>query len=207
MSLPESKPDAAIADPDFDAVASSPSPRRPGPFGGRESILLILAALFQMVVLGWMIVSMTLMFRTAHTVLVQVEPVDPRDLLRGEYVILAYEFSRVPPEGVAGLEAPPTRDNYEDWHGRPVYVPLVPIEGQPGRYGGGRPTTEFPSGDGPFLQGTLDDPERIEFGIESFYVQEGTGSKYEAAARDRKLWAEVALTNQGWGTLRSLKIE
>ncbi|WP_165247165.1 GDYXXLXY domain-containing protein [Paludisphaera soli] len=204
MSLPESKP-AAVADPDF---AAAPLAGKPvGPILTRESTMLILAALFQAVVLGWMIVSMTLMFRTAHTVLVKVEPVDPRDLLRGEYVILAYEFSRVPPEGVEGLAGPLNYDNYETWHGRPVYVPLVPIEGEPGRYRGGRPTTEPPGGGGPFLQGTLDDANRIEFGIESYYVQEGTGAKYEEAARDRNLWAEVALTGQGWGTLRSLKIE
>ena len=47
---------------------------------------------------------------TGQTVLVKVVPVDPRELFRGDYVQLSYDFSRVPPErcarpaGELGLE-------------------------------------------------------------------------------------------------------
>ncbi len=58
-----------------------------------------------------------------------------------------------------------------------------------------------------YIQGTLESASQIEFGIESFYVQEGEGKAYEEAVLHRRLWAEVALTSNGWGTVRGLRIE
>ena len=59
MSLPDSDPKTAAADPDFDALApataATPTPAPAGPFARRESMLLIAAAIFQVAVLGWMI--------------------------------------------------------------------------------------------------------------------------------------------------------
>ena len=47
----------------------------------------------------------------APTVLLQTRPVDPRDLLRGDYMILNYEVSRVPlPEGSPAEAALPGRE-------------------------------------------------------------------------------------------------
>jgi uncharacterized membrane-anchored protein len=48
---------------------------------------------------------------------------------------------------------------------------------------------------------------RATYGIESYYVQEGTGHDYEQAVRSRRLWAEVALDGAGNPALRRLVIE
>jgi GDYXXLXY motif protein len=40
-------------------------------------------------------------------------------------------------------------------------------------------------------------------GIESYYVQEGTGHRYEQAIRDRKLSAELAVTSSGQAALEA----
>jgi uncharacterized membrane-anchored protein len=47
----------------------------------------------------------------------------------------------------------------------------------------------------------------MKFGIESYYVQEGTGRVYEQAIRDRKLSAELAVSPSGQAALRGLRIE
>jgi uncharacterized membrane-anchored protein len=47
----------------------------------------------------------------------------------------------------------------------------------------------------------------LQFGIEAYYVQEGTGHRYEQAIRDRKLSAELAVTSGGQAALRALRIE
>jgi len=60
---------------------------------------------------------------------------------------------------------------------------------------------------GKYLRGTITGYNRIECGIESYYVQEGTGRKYEQAIRSQKLSAEVAVTSDGQATLRALRIE
>lgn len=170
------------------------------------SAFVVAAAAFQLAILGWMIGGYTLMFRTSHVVLLQVVPVDPRDLMRGDYVILGYPFSRVPSGGVEGLPGPYNADNLESWRGRPVFVPLVP-EADGVHYRGGTPTAEPPPAGTVYIQGTLEGASQIDFGIESFYVQEGEGKAYEEAVKQRRLWAEVALTPNGWGTVRGLHIE
>jgi hypothetical protein len=61
---------------------------------GRKLVLCaLLLALVQTGFLGWMIVGRAAVLRDGREVLLKVEPVDPRDLLRGDYVILNYEIS------------------------------------------------------------------------------------------------------------------
>ena len=198
MLTPETAAD--VAGPDF--PAPPPSRRE-----ARKPALLAAATLFQLGVLAWMIVGTQLLFRAATTAYVQVEPVDPRDLFTGEYVTLSYEFSRVPPGGVAGLPGPYTYENLQDWRGRPVYVELIPDPRRPDHFRGGRPSVSPPAGDALYLQGTLESPTQIDFGIDEFHVQEGQGRAYEDAVRDRKLWARIDVTRHGWAAVKGLKIE
>ena len=60
---------------------------------------------------------------------------------------------------------------------------------------------------GPFLKGQMPRYGPIQFGIEAYYVQEGTGHGYEQAIRNRKLSAELAVTSSGQAALRGLRIE
>jgi uncharacterized membrane-anchored protein len=60
---------------------------------------------------------------------------------------------------------------------------------------------------GPFLKGQMERYGALKFGIEAYYVQEGTGRRYEQAIRDRKLSAELAVTSGGQAALRGLRIE
>ena len=87
-----------------------------------------------------------------------------------------------------------------------MYVELEP-EADDLHYRGGIVSTSLPMPGTRFIQGTLADPSRIEFGIESYFVQEGKGKEYEKAIRDHRLSAEVALTSSGQAALRGLRIE
>ena len=64
-----------------------------------------------------------------------------------------------------------------------------------------------PPASGVFIRGTSQSYGRVTYGIESYYVQEGTGHDYENAVRNRRLWAEVALDRHGNPALRRLVIE
>jgi uncharacterized membrane-anchored protein len=74
-------------------------------------------------------------------------------------------------------------------------------------YRGGAVMRERPAPDVTFIKGTLTDPARIRFGIESYFVQESKGRDYENAIRGHRLWAEVALAPNGDAALRRLVIE
>lgn len=167
----------------------------------RERGLLLAAAGLQVLVLLAMIAMRLAILARGDTVLLRVTPVDPRDLFRGDYVILSYEFSRVPPGGIQGLSP-----NWSDeWRDRPVYVTLVPEDdGKHWRMGSvsvNRPAS------GKYIQGKVKNWGQLEFGIESYFVQEGQGLEYERAVRERRLSAEVALTPDGQAMLRGLKME
>jgi hypothetical protein len=60
---------------------------------------------------------------------------------------------------------------------------------------------------GPFLKGRMGPYGSLEFGIEAYYVQEGTGRVYEQAIRDRQRSAELAVSFCGQAALRGLRIE
>lgn len=171
----------------------------------RERLLLLLAVGFQVTVLLSMIALRATPLLTGSTILVRVIPVDPRDFFRGDYVILGYEFSRIPPEGIEGLPEERSRANASQWLGKEVYVTLVPdMDGQHWRME--TMSLQRPS-EGAYIRGALTDFGRLAFGIEAYYVQEGEGKKYEEAIRNRQLSAELAVTSDGQAALRGLRIE
>ena len=170
----------------------------------RERKVLLLTAAAQLLILVGMIAVRAIPLITGRTVLVRVQPVDPRDFFRGDYVILTYDFSRVQPQDVLGM----SRDEgwrRSKWEGRTVYVPLVP-DSIPGHWRAEKATVVKPA-TGPFLKGQMERYGSLKFGIEAYYVQEGTGRRYEQAIRDRKLSAELAVTSGGQAALKGLRIE
>lgn len=121
----------------------------------------------------------------ADRVLLQVEPVDPLDPLRGEYVALHYTIS--------SLQAPAGR----------VYVPLYRTGGD--AWTGYLVRTTKPDG-GTYIRGESNGSNHIVYGIEHAYVQEGTGREYEQAALQHRLYAEVRIDGDGRAALDHLVI-
>ncbi len=70
----------------------------------RERKVLLITVAAQLVILVAMIALRAIPLVTGQTVLVKVAPVDPRDLFRGDYVILSYDFSRVSQEQSKGYQ-------------------------------------------------------------------------------------------------------
>lgn len=171
----------------------------------RERKVLLFTAAAQIAILLGMIALRAVPLVTGQTVLVRVQPVDPRDLFRGDYVILTYDFSRVQQEQIEGLSQEERGRSLKKLEGRAVYVPLVPdtngVHLRAGKITVAKPAT------GPFLKGHMEGYGSLKFGIEAFYVQEGTGVRYEQAIRDRQLTAELAVTSGGQAALKRLRIE
>ncbi len=160
---------------------------------GRNSrAILTTAMIFQVGILLGMIAMAALptVGADARTVRLKVVPVDPRDLFRGDYVILSYNMSRITiPSSV----------------GDTVYVSLVP-EANGSSYTGGRESLT-PGEFDLFLTGRIVRPGFAEFGIEKYFVPEGQGRIYEDAIRRHRLWAEVAVAKDGKSRLLTLVID
>lgn len=118
-------------------------------------------------------------------------PVDPRDLLRGDYVILRYEISRLPE--ALKQDALPTS----------VWVRLKPDGNS---WVIADVTAYRPEGsddgpqNGPVLKARHEGGELI-YDIERFYVPEGTGQR---APRGGKLIVEVAVRPNGSTQIKGL---
>jgi hypothetical protein len=124
-------------------------------------------------------------------------PVDPRDLFRGDFVVLAYEIER----GVVDA----ARDRGSEY-GDPAFAVLAP----PAEAGGvwtlqsaGEAPPPLLSGD-VYIAGTLGG-RGFDFGADAFFVQEGAGRRWEAAARERRLVADVAVAPWGQALLLGLR--
>lgn len=176
----------------------------------RQRAILFSAVCLQATVLVAMIVLHALPYLVGEKILLKVVPVDPRDLFRGDYVVLSYDASRPPPEGIEGIPNVGywwsrrwDRDAYLDE--RTVYVTIEPdADGR--HWHAVKYSTERPSA-GKFLRGTYSRQNfqaPIQFGIEAYYVEEGKGKDLEQLRNTRQLSAEIALAPWGQAKLVSL---
>lgn len=161
----------------------------------RPGVLVAVAA--QFLVLCGMILMQMIPHLSGTTVWLKVAPVDPRDMFKGDYVILSYRMSQSSNAGgwISADDVPA---------GTAVYVTLVPDDD--GIHHRADQYLTVPPSSGLYIKGTRQSWNRIEYGIESFYVQAGTGLDYEQAARTGTLSAEVAIGGDGQAGLKQLRV-
>ena len=121
-------------------------------------------------------------------------------MLRGDFVVLRYPISVL---DRATIESDPGVSTIN----QEVFVTLVEEENgwEALRVG------VAPPEQGLFLRGRVRSAsaERLEivYGIESFFVPEGEGRRYEEARDRERLWAVVSVSPQGVAILKGLEID
>lgn len=132
-------------------------------------------------------------------ILLKTAPVDPRDLFRGDYVVLRYEISSL---NLDSLEQ-------DDLYLKRNSVIFVDLAKKNGYWHATKIHTEIPA-NGIFLRGQVtrvyNKTVEIKYGIESYFVPEGEGKKIEQQYADRKVDVVVAVSPYGQGLLKGLKI-
>ena len=165
-------------------------------------VVAAVLALAQIGFLGWMVAGRAALLRNGQEVLLKVEPVDPRDLLRGDYVRLGYEISRLPVERIANLPQGETTSVE-----RPI---VVRVRKEADGYWRatsawlGTAAATAPAGEVDLrgnVQGgwnvTPGSTIAVDYGIERFYVPEGEGLAIEEEMRRRYAGAEPEIRNFG----------
>lgn len=159
---------------------------------------IILVVVLQLLALAGVAGAKQWTLMTGTVILLETAPVDPRDLFRGDYVVLNYQISRVP----ASLRSVDLASVYP---GRTVYVGLerrgqfweaasLDVSRPPGLFMKGRVTS---SGSGEIIS--------VEYGIESYFVPEGMGRRIEAARKS--LTVEVAVSGGGTAIIRRVMMD
>ena len=169
-------------------------------------LAIFTAFVFQLVILSGLSGKGLVPRITSDRVRFEVIPVDPRDMMRGEYITIGYEFSRLPEDVTLideRIKSYKTKTNFNQ-KSIDVYVTLkfnLKEDIYNGVFFGSTPPTK-----GRYLRGKLNSNNRIEFGIEAFYLQEGKGQIYEQAIREKKLVAEVYLAPDGSAQMKKVHI-
>lgn len=134
-----------------------------------------------------------------ETIVLETLPVDPRDVFRGDYVVLRYEINEVPidkfPEELRNW------DTFDDYKNKKLYAVL--------KEEGNSYTVDYMSFSKPnnpyYLEAKLyeryplenlyGDTVFVEYNIDRYFVPENTGKELEDASRQGELLAEVKVWN------------
>lgn len=179
---------------------------------GKKLILsALLLALLQVGFLGWMIAGRAAILRDGREVLLKVEPVDPRDLLRGDYVILSYGISRIPLSMIADLDTlggetsaageitvrlGREADGY--WQARSAWIKNPPAEAA------SADEVDIAGQIPPLNLAYAGADVRVTYGIERFYLPEGEGRAIERDMRVRPFGVRVAVPASGNAQVKAL---
>jgi len=167
------------------------------------------AALIQLALLALMVGDRMQILREGTEVTLQTRPIDPRDLLRGDYVTLGYDISQLPAgplklqtasarNPIVFVKLAPNRDGiYEaiSVHAEAVAVqsPEVLIRG---RVAHGATC----GADGNLFCDRL----QIRYNLERYFVPEGEGRKLELLRNERKLMVVAAVAPTGRAAIKRL---
>jgi uncharacterized membrane-anchored protein len=168
-------------------------------------VLFALAGLIQLGLIAFMVIDRAGILREGTEVTLQTRPVDPRDFLRGDYVVLSYDISTVPAGELKGklpqnrsptvfVKLAPKDDGF--YRAVSAHLDPAPVAGKEilirGRVTNWR-----------WCSDTLD----VHFGLEKFFVPEGEGRELEHARNQRKLSIVAAVTPSGRSAIKRLLLE
>jgi uncharacterized membrane-anchored protein len=184
--------------------------------------LLARAALAVIVTAGlllWMVIDRAGILRSGTTVRLQTQPVDPRDLFRGDYVILTYRISFIAPDLVRGGATFRRGDR--------VWVELDAPADRPATVAAAHASRPAAAPGRLLLAGVVDNPSaclptdnantfrcgpdrppgiRVRYGLESYFVPEGEGRAIETLPSSRvEVVASVA--SDGRSAIRALLVD
>lgn len=166
-------------------------------------IRLLLLILIHGGIIGWMIWDRAQILRTGTEVRLSVRPIDPRDLFRGDYVILSYDISRL---NTAALSGDDKFDRREQ-----VFVTLERRDGaawQPIAVHRDHPD---PKTGQIIIAGTVNWSSvkelAVSYGIESYFVPEGTGRDLERKRDKASIDVLAAIAPDGRAAIKGLYVD
>ncbi len=175
-------------------------------------VLFLVAGIVQVLLIALMVGDRVYILRSGTDVFLKTRAVDPRDLLRGDYVVLNYDISSV---NTAALAGSPSRGR-----GAPLYVKLakdadgfhkpvavyeVPVTLSAGEVLiRGFVTSGADCGD---ARRSYCSSVGLNYGLESFFVPQGEGREVEKARNDGKLAVVAAVTAGGRAAIKRLLID
>ncbi len=164
-------------------------------------------ALLQSGVLYAMVQQHVSILRNGTDITLQSEPVDPHDIMRGDYVVLRYAISNIEAGKIAGT-VPATAGPAD------VYVTVKEGDGGVWTFAGAswQKREDLPANEvqlrgrtSSFANAASYSQLRVTYGIERYYVPEGQGRAIEDQQLEHKIEAVIAVSSAGDAQIRALK--
>lgn len=170
---------------------------------GRKRLAILVGFFWLIIIIGFIGVK-EFTLRTGEEVSLKTVPIDPRDLFRGDYVILAYDISTLDLNNIPA--------DYADFEIRDkIYVSLNKENG----YGiPSRIYKNIPKSEKLFIKGIVKNIRNkrlsVEYGIESYFVPEGKGREIERIREGtnagKSLETKVCIDKFGNAVIKSLSV-
>jgi len=161
--------------------------------------IFIIIGIFWIIIIGGFIAFKEFTLQTGDEILLKTQPVDPRDLFRGDYVILRYDISTISTDSLSYQGSDFKEDDK-------IYV-LLNVDNQ--RIGTLANIDKSKPSEGIFIEGTVksvyNNRLNIEYGIESYFVPEGKGREIERNLG--KIYTKVAVDDFGNAAIKSLVLD
>lgn len=177
--------------------------------GKRLILSALLLALVQIGFLGWMIAGRAMILRDGREVVLKIQPVDPRDFLRGDYIILSYDISRIPVATIANVPPGDLSSDESDlivrlkagddglWHAGKAWFDKAETAAGPDEVDiRGHVSAGWNFG--------LGSSVGVDYGIERFYLPEGEGVAIQDDLRERPFSMKVAVGSNGTAQIKAL---
>lgn len=175
--------------------------------------LLAVVAVAQSAALFDMVFARDRLLKSGQEITLAVRPLDPRDIFRGDFVTLGYEISTLKK---STTETDPDFNGFSV--GSPAYVTLALASD--GKWTETHVGSQYPSKVGPgevILKGRVNSVWKDEkaaethvilrYGIENYFVPEGTGRALEDKVRSHEVKAIVAVAADGTAALKGLIVD
>jgi len=172
--------------------------------------LFAAAGFIQVALIVLMVGDRVRILRSGTEVTLKTHAVDPRDFLRGDYVVLNYDISSVP---TGELKDTPASNKFvfvklargADGFHVPVSAHREPVAVGPGEaLIRGRVTDRSFCGDNRRL---FCSSVQLDYGLESFFVPQGEGREIEKARNDGKLAVVAAVASGGRAAVKRLLVD
>jgi uncharacterized membrane-anchored protein len=174
--------------------------------------LFAIAGVVQVALIALMVFDRARILHSGTEVMLKTRPVDPRDFLRGDYVVLNYDISSV--------DAGSLKDQPSSGKNTPVYVKLakqpdgfhnaISVHREPVAVGAGEVLihgyARYGANCGPdnrFFCAKIE----LNYGLESFFVPQGEGLELEKSRNDGKVAVIASVTSGGRAAIKRLLLD
>ena len=171
-----------------------------------RTALVALVAVMQALVLVYMVADRESLLASGRRITLDVRPVDPRSLFRGDYVTLSYDISRLSAAMFKPMPVVSDRHYVRLKHEAGAWTAVAVSNALPAKVADDEIVL---AGHVRYVPPDLEADSFVlmSYGIESFFVPEGAGKEIEQEIRPGRVKVDLAVAGSGEAAIKALVVD